>query len=270
MMMLDEVVILIFAALLGLALGSFLNVCVLRLPRGESILAPPSHCMACQTPIRVRDNVPVLSWVLLRGCCRDCKAAISIRYPLVELGSGLIFGGCTLLFGANLRGAGMAIFCWMLFGLALMDAETFLLPNAFTVPGIGLGLLYSGLISADGVVHGMLSSLLGAAAIGGFLWLISLLYQLIRRRSGMGLGDVKLGAMLGAWMGWQMGAVALFIGILGGAVAGVVVAMRHRQESGLLRTGDRRLPFGTFLAGGGIVSVFAGKWLLRWYLSFFP
>jgi leader peptidase (prepilin peptidase)/N-methyltransferase len=269
-MPLDEVVILIVAVLLGLALGSFLNVCVIRLPRGESVVAPPSHCLGCTAPIRVRDNVPILSWVLLRGRCRDCGAGISIRYPLVELGSALIFGGCFLLFGANLRGAGMAVFCWMLFGLALMDAETFLLPNAFTAPGIGLGVLYGALSAADGVVHGILRSLTGAGAIGGFLLLISLLYPLIRRRKGMGLGDVKLGAMLGAWMGWQMGAVALFIGILGGAAAGVVVAMRHRRESGLLETGKRRLPFGTFLAGGGILSAFVGGWLLRWYLGFFP
>lgn len=266
-----DIVLLIFAVLLGLVFGSFLNVCIVRLPQGASIVSPRSHCIACNCAIRSRDNIPVLSWLLLRGRCRNCGARISVRYPLVELATAVLFGLCFHRFGAGIECIGMAVFCWLLLGLLLMDAETFLLPDAFTLPGIVLGLVYSA-ATAGTVLYGVERALLGAFAIAGFLWIVSLLYRVARRREGMGFGDVKLGAMLGAWLGWQLGAVSLFLAIVTGAVAGLIIGLRQRQNvsdagAGL---GSLRLPFGTFLAAAGILIVFAGTPLLRWYLGFFP
>lgn len=160
----------------------------------------------------------------------------------------------------------MALFCWLLLGLALIDAEFFLLPDAFTLPGILLGLVYRGLL-APRLWFGVLNALLAAAAVGGVLLLISLVYKLIRRREGMGLGDVKLGAMLGAWLGWQVAGLVLFLAIVAGAIGGIgLIITRHSQA----RSEPLQLPFGTFLAAAGIFSIFAGAHLLHWYLAFFP
>jgi len=259
-----DAVWLIVAVLFGLALGSFLNVCIVRLPRGESVVAPPSHCTHCQTPVLARDNLPIVSWVLLGGRCRACKAKISVRYPLVELASAILFAGCLLTFGVGAEGAGMAIFCWLLLGLALMDAETFLLPDAFTLPGIVLGVVYRGVLG-----HAFRPALLGAIAIGGVLLMVRMLYRLIRRREGMGFGDVKLGAMLGAWLGWQLGSVALFVAIVSGAVGGLVLAALHSRDANSTPGGAARIPFGSFLAAAGVMTVFCGEALLSWYLGFF-
>jgi leader peptidase (prepilin peptidase)/N-methyltransferase len=262
-----ELVPLIFAVLLGLAFGSFLNVCVVRLPRRASIVAPPSHCPSCQTPIRPKDNIPILSWLLLRGRCRSCAKRISLRYPLVEAATAILFAACFIEFGPGIRGVAMVAFCWLLLGLGLIDAETFLLPDAFTLPGLVLGFLYNA-ASADGILRGLSRALLGAAAIGGVLLLIGLLYRLVRRREGMGFGDVKLGAMLGAWLGWQLGSVALFLAIVGGAVGGLVLVLTHSRSTQV--PGSLRVPFGMFLAAAGTATVFFGSPLLRWYLGKFP
>lgn len=274
----DDAVLLIFAVLFGLVFGSFLNVCIVRLPRGASIAWPGSHCFACGHAVRRRDNVPVLSWLLLRGRCRDCGAGISIRYPLVEGGTAVLFAACLMRFGPSVTAAGMAMFCWLLLGLLLMDAETLLLPDAFTLPGIALGFGYNALtaVRASGGLEqslrgGLEQSLLGASGIGGFLWLVRSVYRLVRRREGMGFGDVKLGAMLGAWLGWKMGAVTLFIAIVTGAVAGMALAFRQRRSAGRgISAGSLRVPLGTFLAGAGMLTVFVGAPLLHWYLGFFP
>ena len=266
-----DLILLIFALLLGLIFGSFLNVCVVRLAQGDSIVSPRSHCMACGHPIRARDNIPVASWLLLRGRCRDCGARISVRYLLVEIGSAVLFAVCLLRFGAGLHAIAMAAFCWLLLGLLLMDAKTFLLPDAFTIPGIALGFIYT-TATASNALPGLVEALAGAAAIAAFLFLVGLLYRLVRKREGMGFGDVKLGAMLGAWLGWQMGAVSLFLAIVAGAAGGVLIVASQEKgaddEAGSV--GALRVPFGSFLAGAGILTVFAGPRLLHWYMSFFP
>ena len=260
----------VFAVLLGLVFGSFLNVCIVRLPAGGSIVSPRSKCPHCGRAIRTSDNIPVLSWLLLRGRCRDCGEKISVRYPVVEGATALLFAACLWRFGLELQAVGMATFCWLLLGLLWMDAETFLLPNAFTIPGMALGVTYSTFMARTFII-GMLNALLGAAAIAGFLLLVGVVYRLVRRRQGMGLGDVKLGAVLGAWLGWQMGVVALFLAIIGGGLGGILLATRHRRRT---VTGESlrtlRIPFGTFLAAAGIVTVFAGSPLLNWYLGFYP
>ena len=259
-----------FAALFGLVFGSFLNVCIVRLPKGESIVRPASHCRSCASEIRAKDNIPVLSWILLRGRSRCCGQTVSRVYPLVEAGSALLFIGNVLFYGWNARTVGMILFCWLLFGLMWMDARDYLLPDTFTLPGIVLGILYSLSLPGENRMHAALVSAASAAAIGGFLWLTALVYKMVRHRDGMGFGDVKLGAMLGAWLGWQLGAVALFIAVLTGALTGLGMICRQTKDAGNGKLEPGRLPFGTFLAGAGILTVFAGKPMLAWYLGFFP
>ena len=165
----------------------------------------------------------------------------------------------------------MAVLCWLLLGLAWMDAETYLLPDAFTLTGVALGVAYQGLVSIPAGTA-MLHSLLAAAAMGSLLWAIALVYRLLRRREGMGMGDVKLGAMLGAWLGWQFAGVALFLAVVTGAAAGmgwVLVRAAVAKEEAQPADEPLRLPFGTFLASAGIATVFAGEWLLAWYMQFF-
>lgn len=266
-----DAVLLIFVLLLGLVFGSFLNVCIVRLPQGASVVAPASRCVGCHHPVRKRDNIPVLSWILLRGRCRDCGTRISIRYPLVEVLTAILFILCLLSFGMGFTAVSMAVFCWLLLGLLWMDAETFLLPDAFTLPGIVLGLIYSAAAS-DSVLRGLERALLGGVAVAGFLWLVSAVYRLVRRRDGMGFGDVKLGAMLGVWLGWEMGSVCLFLAIVAGAVGGLLIAGLRQAKAPDAHAvfADAHIPFGTFLAAAGLLTVFAGAPLLRWYLAFFP
>ena len=268
LMLLLEVV---FAVLFGLVFGSFLNVCIVRLPKGESIVRPPSHCRSCGQPIRPLDNVPLLSWIILRGLSRCCKEPIPLVYPLVEAGTAFLFVGSCLLYGFGIEGICASLFCWLLFGLIWMDAREYLLPDAFTLPGIMLGILcHYALPGEESRTRAALFSTASAAAIGGVLMLTALLYKLIRRRDGMGFGDVKLGAMTGAWLGWRLGAVSLFIAVLTGAVTGLVLTARRSTGVGAERLEPGRLPFGAFLAGAGILTVFAGKPMLAWYMGFFP
>ena len=255
----------IFVVLLGLAFGSFLNVCIARLPRRESIVRPPSHCPLCGTAIRASNNIPLLSYALLRGRCRACKGSISWRYPAVEFATASLWLACFLQFGATLQAAAMAVLCFLALGLAAMDAETLLLPDAFTVPGILLGVLWSA-VSTDGAwldrlrAAGM--SLLWATAAAAIILLIRTSYWLVRRREGMGLGDAKLFAMFAAWLGPANSLLIFFLAVIAGAAYGVLI-MRGR------RGGSARLPLGSFLCLAAIYAIFAGPQTIAWYLRFY-
>ena len=285
-----SVLISIFVVLAGLAFGSFLNVCISRLPRHESVVRPRSRCPRCRTPILNRDNLPVLSWVLLRGRCRSCGAWIPLRYPLVEATTAALFLLCYFQFGLTLGGVGSAVLCWMLLGLAVTDSETFLLPDALTLPGLALGVVYSGFQDSGrppGVGFSASShssawnlsfavswraageSLLWAGCAAALILLIRGLYWLVRRREGIGLGDAKLLAMIAAWLGpWQTGLV-LFLAATCAAVYGLgLIAwarLRHSTEKRL----TVRIPLGAFLCAAGIFCVFEGEAILSWYLRFF-
>lgn len=250
----------------GLLLGSFLNVCIVRLPAGESVVRPRSHCRTCGQPIAAWDNIPVLSWLLLRGACRGCGERIPWRYPLVESATCGLFVMCYLHFGFNWQTGAWALLCFLLLGLAVMDAETLLLPDAFTLPGLALGVVFAGL--RDGV-RGAGLSLLAAAAGAATLLLISGTYWLLRRRMGMGVGDVKLLAMLGAWLGIQQTALVLFLGVLVGAIYGVGILFFQRRKPDSLPASQFPVPFGTMLCAAGIYSIFLGPQTLQWYLQFF-
>jgi leader peptidase (prepilin peptidase) / N-methyltransferase len=269
-----SVLISIFAVLLGLAFGSFLNVCISRLPRHESVVTPRSRCPRCLMPILNRDNIPLLSWVLLRGRCRSCGVWIPVRYPLVECVTAALFLLCSLKFGLTPHCFALAVFCWLLLGLAVTDAETLMLPDALTFAGIVLGIFVSSFQGVSGVapmfsIRAAGASLLWATCAAAFIILIRGLYWLVRRREGIGLGDAKLLAMVAAWLGpWQAGLV-LFLATICAAAYGLgrIAWFGGRQSSGNKVT--LRIPLGAFLCAAGILSIFEGDTILAWYLGFF-
>jgi leader peptidase (prepilin peptidase)/N-methyltransferase len=264
----------VFFAICGLLLGSFLNVCIVRLPTGESVVRPRSHCRQCKQPIANRDNIPVLSWLLLGGACRACGERIPWRYPAVELATCVIFTMCCLHFSPGWPAGCWALLCFLLLGLAVMDAETLLLPDWFTLPGLLAGVAFSGLSPGLGPgdwawqtgLRAAGRSLLAAALAAAALLLIAGVYWLVRRRMGMGMGDVKLLAMLAAWLGLRQAALVLFLAVIAGAVYGVILIVGRPREGA---AGQLAVPFGTMLSLAGLYSIFLGERTLGWYLQFF-
>jgi leader peptidase (prepilin peptidase)/N-methyltransferase len=297
---------------LGLLFGSFLNVCISRLPEHESVVRPRSRCMSCGHPVRWYDNVPVVSWVVLRGRCRDCKQRISWRYPAVELAVGIWFAlasdriflslapGWNVDNPTNLRyenavaALTIAILGFLLIGLMAMDWETMRLPDAFTLTGIGIGFVLvcvrafflapgegdivldtthqlrmssPGSFQAQGnvfltgteaMVLGRVAAIAGAALI---LLVVRWTYKALRGRDGMGLGDVKLLAMIGAFLGFGETLLALFVGVMAAAVYGVVLLARKKAGR------ETKLPLGSFLAAGGLFAAVCGPAVVGWYLG---
>jgi leader peptidase (prepilin peptidase)/N-methyltransferase len=270
----------IFFGICGLLLGSFLNVCIVRLPVGESVAWPRSHCRQCDRPIASWDNIPVLSWLLLGAACRACGGRISWRYPAVELATCVLFVTCCLRFSPGLPAAGWALLCFLLLGLAVMDADTLLLPDAFTLPGLAAGIVFAGLRAGlrdeawMPALRAAWHSLLAAGVAAAVLLLIAGAYWLARRRMGMGLGDVKLLAMLAAWLGLPQTALILFLAVIVGALYGVAMILSRRrqdqvEEEEQLPIGQLPVPFGTMLSLAGLYSIFLGERTLRWYTQLF-
>ncbi len=247
------------AFLLGLVLGSFLNVVIARLPRGESVVSPPSRCPRCKARIQPWDNIPVLSYLLLRGRCRKCKRVISWRYPVVELLSGLLLLLLVRRVESPFLLVPQAAFLLSLLAIAWIDLDTQTIPDVVTIPGVGLGLAAS-LFSPPGIA----GALLGALCGGVSLWLVGALYERATGVPGMGGGDVKLAAMMGAFLG--VGGVfgAIFLASLAGSAFGVLLIARGK--------GSRRtaIPFGTFLAPAAIALCLYGDSFFRLYRSFLP
>jgi leader peptidase (prepilin peptidase)/N-methyltransferase len=240
----------------GLVIGSFLNVCIHRLPAGRSIVHPRSSCPGCGHLIRGYDNIPVLSYLVLRGRCRDCGARISHRYPLVELLSGGFAAMAVTRFGAGWEGLLMYALIASFLVITFIDIDHRIIPDTISLPGIVLGLAASfapGLLSP-------LQSVIGILIGGGSLFLVAWGYQLLTHREGMGGGDIKLLAMIGAFMGWQGVLFTIFVASLTGTLAGV--ALMLRQAGGM----KLAVPFGPFLAIGAIAYLFIGPETLAWYL----
>jgi leader peptidase (prepilin peptidase)/N-methyltransferase len=235
----------------GLALGSFLNVVAARLPRGLSVVRPRSACMHCGTEIRPRDNVPVVSYLLLRGRCRDCAAPIGWRYPAVELGTAVLVAACVLDFGLTLKALAAAVFCAALVTIAATDAERLVVPNVVVLPATAVVLVLQ--LARDPSVEWPLAGL-GAAL---FLFLAALAYP-----RGMGMGDVKLALLLGVGVGRTV-PVALLAGMIAALVPSIVLLARHGAAAR-----KRKIPFAPFLALGGAIALFAGGPVLDWYLRF--
>ncbi len=235
----------------GLLAGSFLNVVIHRVPRGESIVWPSSRCPNCQQPIAPKDNIPVLSYLLLRGRCRSCKAPISVRYPLVEALTGVLFGLAVYRFGLSLELLPALVLIGVLIPLAGIDLEHRLLPNVIVGPGAFTGFVLS-VAANPGAWWVYLAS---AAAVAGGLFALALAYP-----GGMGMGDVKMGGMLGAFLG-PYAALAVFIGALSGTIlaGSLMVAGKIERRSAL--------PFGVFLAFGGLLVLFTGRGIWNYYLG---
>src|SRR4051794_7142955 len=241
-----------FAAPFGLVIGSFLNVVAYRLPRGESIVSPPSHCPGCDAPIKPWDNVPLLSWIFLRGRCRNCATRISPRYPLVELVTGVVFAALAVSNGLNDDLAVLLPFAAMLIAVADIDLEHRIVPNKILLPMAVYGVAASAVVRTD-----MLPELLiaGAAAFT-FLLVAALIHP-----AGMGMGDVKLAGVMGLYLGASIGP-ALLIAFLSGSVVGVAVLLREGPKGR-----KKGVPFAPFLALGGIVALLVGTQLVHLYAS---
>jgi leader peptidase (prepilin peptidase)/N-methyltransferase len=245
----------VFAGMLGLAVGSFLNVVAYRLPRGESLSRPRSRCPACATPVRPRDNVPVLSWLVLRGRCRDCKVAISARYPLVEALTAALCVAVALAGGGD-RDTWLGLaFVLLLVPIAFIDLEHRIIPNKLTGLGAGTALALVTLLRP----HDLPEHLAAAAGGGGFL-----LIAAIAKPGGMGMGDVKLAGVMGLFLGAAV-VPALFVALIAGSLVGVALMAR----GGLADARGTTIPFGPWLAVGGLVGLFAGDALVAWYLATF-
>ncbi len=252
--------------LFGLVIGSFLNVCIHRLPRSQSVVTPRSSCPHCGRLIRAWENIPVLSYLLLRGRCRGCQAAISWVYPVVEL----LTAGCLLLlhwkFGLSVVFAVNAVFFCLLIVLMFIDLFERLLPNLITFSGAAAGLLAapwqaSEFLGGGSAASQLFNSVLGAVFGGGMLWLVAWLYFRLKKIEGMGFGDIKMMVMVGAFLGWRMAWLTILLGSLSGALLGAAY---------ILTLGKGRLyelPFGTFLAAGAMASVLWGNDLLSWYFG---
>lgn len=256
-----EIVYYVALTVLGLCLGSFANVVILRLPEGKSVALPRSACPDCQTPIKWYDNIPVLSYVILKGKCRSCKKTISIQYPIVELTMAALFLFVAMSVGFKWTLLEYLIFVFGLVVVSFIDLKHYIIPDVFSLSGIVIGLLGA----AINPEREFLSSLWGVLMGGGFLWLIAYLYLVIRKQDGMGGGDIKLLAWIGAVLGWPaIPFVILSSSILGSLVGAIVM---FRTKDGLQTV----LPFGPFLALGSVLYLLGGHKLAFAYLTlFFP
>lgn len=246
----------VFALLFGLVLGSFLNVCIYRLPRHESIIHPPSTCPQCGKRIKFYDNIPLVSYILLLGKCRFCRNPISIRYPVVELITGLLSTALFMKFGLSPEYPAFMAFSTSLLVISFIDLDHQIIPDVLSIPSIPLGL---GLSFLTWTEISWLESLIGIVGGGGFLFLVAVIFERLTGKEGMGLGDVKLLAMIGAWMGWR----ALPFVILMSSLAGILIGGGVLLLSG--RGYRTRIPFGPFLALGALIYFFFGKDLVMWY-----
>lgn len=266
----------IFTFVFGLIIGSFLNVCILRIPAGKSIVLPASACPKCGRAIRAYENIPVISYMLLGGKCRGCKTKISPMYPLVETLTGLLFLACYWKFGITAETAKWAAFSAIIVVLVFTDLRERILPDVVNYTGFAIGLIASlFVLPTDGTalwianhlfefpppmpVLSLSDAILGALVGSGLLWLVSEAYFKLRGREGMGLGDVKMMLMAGAFLGVKLTLMTILAGSVLGSVLGVIVILAQRKDA------DYELPFGTFLGAGALLVVFFGTPVLHWY-----
>ena len=272
-----------FAGVLGAMIGSFLNVVIHRVPLEQSIVFPNSACPNCRTPLRPYDNIPILSFLILRGRCRTCKEPIAIRYPIVEALTAILFVMVTIHDGVSFALPFDFAFVAALVALIFIDAEHMILPNVITYPGIIFALVmrvtipyFAGTSHLDdlpGLIERMpslpiwavslIGAALGALIGGGSLWLMGFLWEKLRGVEAMGLGDVKMMLMVGAFLGWRLAVLTIFVGVFSGSLAGIAMMVRRGRNLQMM------LPFGIFLGAGAIASVLVGHQIVEWYGSQF-
>jgi leader peptidase (prepilin peptidase)/N-methyltransferase len=245
-------------AVLGLMVGSFLNVCIHRIPRGRSVVSPGSRCPGCGRPIAWRDNVPVLSYLALGGRCRACRTRIPAMYPIVEAATAAVFVALYLRIGPQPLLLSRLLFSSAMVALFVIDLQHRILPNAITLPGIAAGFALSLVLPP-----GWISSAIGIAIGGGVLLLVAEAYYRVRKEEGLGMGDVKMLAMIGAFLGWPLMLLTLVLSSFLGSLVGIAIIVSRR--------GDMKyaLPFGTFLAAAAILAALLGDDVIAWYMSFY-
>ena len=275
-MLTAEIFTYILSFIFGSIIGSFLNVCIYRLPRGESIAYPASHCPSCNKPIRFYNNIPILSYLILGGKCPDCNSKIATTYPIVEILTGLIFLATVWSFGLSIQTFFYLILFSGLIAITFIDLDHLIIPNVITYPGIVIGILYNAIrtnweISLDLISDSsfgflsffellrevpILDSIFGIIVGGGILLLIAYTYEVIKKRQGMGIGDVKLLAMIGAFFGWEGVLFTLFLGAILGSAIGIAIIISQR--------GDLKyaMPFGPFLSIAAVIYAFTGGFKL--------
>jgi leader peptidase (prepilin peptidase)/N-methyltransferase len=242
---------------IGAVIGSFLNVCIHRLPRHESVVWPGSHCPACEAPIAPQDNVPILSYLRLGGRCRNCQAPISLQYPLVELGNAVGYALIVWRFGLTGPAVAYALFFSALLVVTAIDLGHLLIPDRITLPGILAGILCAVTVLPTGLLDSVLGILIG----GGLLWGLAAASPYLFGKEGMGGGDIKLIAMIGAFLGWRQALLTIMVGAVAGSLVGLGLMAARRMER------KQYLPFGPFLALGAILSLFFHRDLLDWYFG---
>ena len=247
----------IIAFIFGAVVGSFLNVCIYRMPRDESVVSPPSHCPHCAHRIRWYDNIPLVSYLALRGKCRGCGARISLQYPLVELINGLLTLALFLRFGPSLTFLVLFLFCSALVVVTFIDIEHQIIPDEISLSGIVLGFACSFFLPWQNWLNSLAGILLG----GGSLLLVAWGYHRLTGKEGMGGGDIKLLAMMGAFLGWKAVPFIIFAGSLVGSVVGISMMLFQKKDSKLA------IPFGPYLAFGALLYIFYGRGIIQWYFS---
>ena len=252
--MVADAALIVGAVALGLCFGSFLNVCILRLPHDQSLLKPRSRCPQCKQPIAWRDNVPVFSWLWLRGKCRWCHKPIALQYPVIEALVGVLFGASFVGYGLSLHAVSAAVFGTLLLGIAITDARHYLIPDEYTWGGLAIGLL----LALGGGVPGFLQALLGAAVGFALLWGVAQAGAWVFREEAMGGGDIKMMAMIGSFVGWRGVLLTVFAGAALGSLIFVPLSLKKK----------RLVPFGVFLAVGAAVTFVFGDAILAWYGHF--
>ena len=249
----ESALLALIGGVFGAVIGSFLNVCIVRLPAEQSVVSPPSRCPKCGRPVGWKDNIPVFSWLFLRGKCRGCREPISILYPLVELSVALLWAAMAWHYGLSLEGLKGALFGTLLLGIALTDAREYIIPNEFTWGGLAIGLVLAAATGVDGII----AAVIGAAVGFGILALVGALGTFLFKKEAMGGGDIKMMAMVGSFMGWQGVLLTIFLG----ALAGVLVFVPLR----LIKKEEKEVPFGVFLAIGAAITYLVGPALIAWY-----
>lgn len=250
----------IVSGVVGLAVGSFLNVVILRLPKDESLAVPASHCTSCGAELKWYHNVPVLSWLALRGKCAFCDAPISWQYPAVEIATAAIWGANVALYGPTGEAARAIVLLTLLLAIAVTDAKFYIIPDELSLGGAVVGVALAGALQAwsPPVEIGLKASVIGAVVGSGVLWLVAVIGTWAFKKDAMGGGDIKMLAMIGAFLGWKGALLTIFLGALAGTIVFVPIAYRT----------DKLVPFGLFLALGAALAFYLGDPLLEWYVGF--
>jgi leader peptidase (prepilin peptidase)/N-methyltransferase len=244
--------------ILGLIVGSFSNVCIYRIPKNESIIYPASHCPKCRSKIKPVENIPLLSFILLKGRCRNCKSKISIQYPIVELLTGLTYLIIYLIYGLSIQTLVYIILSSALIIIAFIDLNEQIVPDVISLPGIVIGFIISFFVPYISFID----SALGVVVGGGIILIIGMVGSVIFKKEAMGGGDVKLAAMIGAFLGWKYIIISLFLGFFLGALAGIILIMSK------IKSREDVVPFGPFIVLGSFITLLWGEKIISWYLGF--